>query len=161
MREAFLIIICLFIASFWEIIISPVITIYGVKPSIGVMLVAFFALYRTGFAYAFFAFLWGLIIDSASPGNMGWNSLILILIGSALNFIRNHFNWQGVSTQVAVVSLSVLAHTSVNYVIQNIDSLGNFFYFIVRFALTSALYSGAIWLLIRYLPVFRYRTRET
>ncbi|MBD3233956.1 MAG: rod shape-determining protein MreD [candidate division Zixibacteria bacterium] len=159
MREAILIVFCLFIASFWEILISPVIAIYGIEPNIGVMLVAFFALYRTGFAYAFFAFLWGLIIDSVSPGNMGWNSLILILIGSAISFIRNHFNWQGVSTQVAVVFLSVLVHTSVNYIIQNIDSLGNFFYFIVRFAVASALYSGIIWLLIQYLPVFRYRTR--
>lgn len=151
MKNTLLIIILLFALSVWEILIAPATRIFGVTPNIPVVILVFIGLYRGQIPAVVFAFLWGIIADSPSPEILGWNGLILILIGAGIGFFRTHFNWDNIGSQILLAFFAVFIHSILYFLVANISDSGRVLYIMWRYSLTSAIYSAVAAFILSFL----------
>ncbi|GEM_PF-5841656 len=145
MKNFLLVLLWLFLSALWEIIVSPSISISGVKPDIGIAILVYLALYYGIGTALFFGFFWGIIIDSVTPGNLGLSSLLYVLTGYMIIFIRTHFEWSSPIAQSLIVLFAAFLFSGVFFLITNIGEPGGLFYYIIRYGITSALYTMVIW----------------
>ncbi|MBD3169609.1 MAG: rod shape-determining protein MreD [candidate division Zixibacteria bacterium] len=151
MKNTLLIIVLLFALSVWEILISPAVRIFGVTPNLPVVILVFLGLFRGQTPAVIFAFLWGIIADSPSPEILGWNGLILILIGAGIGFFRTHFNWDNIGSQILLAFFAVFVHSTLYFLVTNIGDPGRVLYIMWRYSLASAVYSAAAAFVLSFL----------
>jgi rod shape-determining protein MreD len=141
MKNLILVIILLFFVSGWEILISPAISIFEIAPELPVIILVFLGLYYGFYSMLLFGFLWGIISSALSPEIMGWNALIMVVIGYGINFIRTHFNWDSTFNQIAVTFFAVLVHDILYFPVSNFGEAGRILIIAGRYSLPTAVYS--------------------
>ncbi|PJA26986.1 MAG: rod shape-determining protein MreD [candidate division Zixibacteria bacterium CG_4_9_14_3_um_filter_46_8] len=152
MRDFASIVIWLFVASFWEVVVAPLVSIYGVKPDIGMIIVIYMALFNRNPVALIFGFFWGVVVDSMVPGNLGWSALLYLLVGYGIGHISTRFHWGTFAAQILLVFGAVAFYQTGHFVVLNFDEPNTFVFHFVRYGLTTALYSTLIWGLLRYFP---------
>jgi rod shape-determining protein MreD len=92
----------------------------------------------------FFAFFWGIIADSGSPEALGWNAMIYVVIAFIITFVRTHFDWSNLTTQMIILGFALLFHDILYFLIFNLSGQGSLFFVTIRYTLPSALYTIAL-----------------
>jgi len=144
MRHILIITVALFVVTAWDIALSPLISIAGLKPNLAIIFLVYLSLFQGNYPALFFAFFWGIIADSGSPEALGWSALIYIAIAFVITFIRTHFNWSNLTTQLIIVGIAVIFHDILYFLIFNLGEPGNILFITIRYTLPSALYTTAL-----------------
>ena len=152
MRDFASIVIWLFAASIWEVVVAPLVSIYGVKPDVGMIIVIYMALFNRNRVALIFGFFWGVVVDSVVPGNLGWSALLYLLVGYGIGHIRTRFHWGTFAAQILLVFGAVVFYQTGYFVVLNFDEPSRLVFLFVRYGITTALYSALIWGVLRYFP---------
>jgi len=131
--------------------VVPALSIFGVQPSILLVVFVLFA-FRTGaLASIWMGFVCGSILDTYSTGTMGAFSLAMTVVGFAVGQMNEKKVHVGYSLRVGVLGLAVLVHDIIWHLASR-HGIGHLPLFLLRVSVPGVLYTmllGAILFAIR------------
>lgn len=118
--------------------------IYGVEPDLIVLVVVVIALTSGPLEATILGFLAGLCQDTYTPADLGLNALTKSLIGFAVGVGRTRIVAETVQVQTLLAMASLAVHDLVYYIGQSGLALGQVPYYLARYTLGRALYTGVV-----------------
>jgi rod shape-determining protein MreD len=136
--------LCLAVAFLGEVMVGPLIAIWGVAPDFTIIAMVILALAAGSTAGTIGGFVLGLVQDISTPALLGLRALCKSGLGFGLGRLRGRLIRGMPLVEATVIGLAVLSHDLLFHVIKsNITNDGDFLSLITR-TIPSALYSGLV-----------------
>jgi len=137
-------IIYLLSIALYEVIIKDATTIYNAAVNYPCLLVLIVAIYKPELVAMWFGFTAGMVASAGHLEILGWQSLILGLLGLAAYHFRDRLNLESLHSKLILILCGVFIHNILWLIING----GNgFWYFLAVSALAGAVYSTVLgWL---------------
>jgi rod shape-determining protein MreD len=134
-----------------KVSVVPVLAVFGVQPSLLLVVFVLFAFRMGALASIWLGFACGTILDTYSSGTAGAFALALTLVGFAVGQLQEKKIHVGYALRVTVLGISVVVHDSVWHLASH-HGLSGLPLFLLRVSLPGMLYTmflGAILFAIR------------
>jgi len=118
--------------------------IWEIEPDLILLTVVFIALSSGHLEATALGFAVGLCQDTYSPADLGLNALAKSLLGFAVGLGRTRIMADTIQVQVAVVMAAVAVHDLIYYLGHGDVAVTQVPYYLMRYTLGRALYSGLI-----------------
>jgi rod shape-determining protein MreD len=128
----------LLLIAMHEVIWREVTGLYFFALNIPAIVVVCVAIYKSETVAIWFGFFAGIVIAAPDPGTMGWQALVMSLIGGAIYHIREKLNLESIYSKLLLIVGAVLVHNLASVIISGTDRL---FYMLWSYCLPSAAYS--------------------
>ncbi len=136
----------LWLIGMHEVFLRDALSIYGVTINLTALAVLLVSLYKSELTAAWFGFVAGLVGFAGLPqtGMLGWQALLLALVGLVAYNVRQQFNLESLYSRLLLVSAGILIHNTLLLILSPWD--GFFLLFLTK-ALPGAVYTAIIaWL---------------
>ncbi|MCK4573503.1 MAG: hypothetical protein KAU36_03985 [candidate division Zixibacteria bacterium] len=136
----------LWLIALHEVFLGDITAVYGVSINLTVLMVLLVALYKSELVTVWFGFLAGLVGFAGLPqsGLLGWQALLLALIGMVAYHMRQRLNLESLFSRLMLVFGGVLVH---NIMLLILNPSGGFFLLLLTKALPGTVYTLVIaWL---------------
>ena len=124
-------------------VLVPRIELFGARPDLLVLLVAYASLALGARSAIILGFAVGLVLDADHPEYLGLHALALSLIGFASAVAWERLVRGSLFVQCSVLFVSALLHDVIYYGVYYRNHLDIFGRFLMRFSLAGALYTAA------------------
>ena len=111
--------IYLLFLGLYQVIFRDLIDIYGVTINLAAFLVLAVALYKSEVMTMWFGFLTGLVLSAGNPNLLGWQALVLALLGIAAYNIKERLNLDSLYTKLLLIFGGVLVHNIISLIIES------------------------------------------
>lgn len=139
-RHVLYLVLALFLQTTWLHYLG----IWDVEPDLILLTVVFIALTSGHLEATALGFAVGLCQDTYSPADLGLNALAKSLIGFAVGLGRSRIMADSIQVQVLVVMAAVAVHDLIYYLGHGDVAVTQVPYYLARYTLGRALYSGLI-----------------
>jgi rod shape-determining protein MreD len=136
------------IAGF-QVIGDPLTTFWGVSINLPVLIVLSLAWTKSELTATWFGFWAGLVMSAGTPQIMGWQALIMAILGWGTFHARERLNVDSLAARLSAMFAGILLHNALTLLVTQSEA---FFYQLWRTALAGAVYTS----LLAYL-YFRFR----
>ena len=139
----------LFLITFHTIILSDIISIFGVRLNLLILLIVIIGLFKSETEAIWFGLSAGIIVGAARLDLMPWEILIIIIIIVAVKQVSSRINLESLASKVVVLASSVFLH---EIIISLIISPKEFLYILIRYIVPGTAYTvliGLIFFLIK------------
>ena len=137
-------ILYLLLVGLYRVVIGEAISIYGVTMNLPVLMVLLVGLYKTEVDSCWFGFVGGLVSFAGVTNLLGWNGLIMAVIGFLAFHSRSRINLESLYSKLLLIFVGVAVH---NVIVQIMSGGGGFLLLLTTKGLTGALYTTvAAWI---------------
>lgn len=133
--------IYLWLVAMHQVFLDEITSIYSVSINLPVLLVLVTALYKSELVSCWFGFVVGLVAYSASIQIVGWQALIMALIGFLTYHAKEKLNLDSLQARLLLVGSGILVHNIVTLILSRSDQ---FFFLLWSQALTGAIYTTVV-----------------
>jgi len=131
-------IIGLFILAFYQIILSELLSIYGINIDLAALFVVMVSLYKSETVAIWFAVATAIVLSAPQLSMMPWEILFLSLIAVGVTNLRSRLNLDTSLSKLSLLAFFLLFHGLAVSLVVSSDS---FFYLIYRNVLPGVLYT--------------------
>jgi rod shape-determining protein MreD len=133
-------ILYLFLIALHQVIIKDATAIYSSTIDMAGMLVLLVALYKSELISLWFGFVAGVVLSAGHPGLLGWQAIVLGILGIVAYQVRERINLESLYAKLLLVLSGVFIHNVLTILISG----GEGFF---RLLLTSA-FPGAVYTMV-------------
>lgn len=127
-----------------QVIWKDVTGIYTASINLAALIVVLVAVYKTETAVLWWGFVSGLVIAAGMPESIGWQALVLAIMGLIAYHIRERLNLDSLMAKLLLVFGCVLFHNICTLIINHMDA---FLYRLFANALAGTVYTTVLaWL---------------
>ncbi|MFQ5452831.1 MAG: hypothetical protein ACE5D6_01430 [Candidatus Zixiibacteriota bacterium] len=135
-----------YILYFWliamhQVILKDVTSIFGISINLAVLIIVLATFYKSELVVCWFSFLIGLIAYTADFHIIGWQVVMMVIIGFIAFHIKEKLNLDSLYAKLLLIFGGVLFHNIISLVLSNSDQ---FFYLFLSKAITGAIYTTII-----------------
>jgi len=124
---------------FYQIVIMPRTTILGVVPNIALIIAVWIALVKTPRRSLFFGFFAGFSIGLLTPADLGWEALLLGLIGMGLSVLKDKIVLEAFPIRILTLFIISMLYQLIFLILSRYDMVsGNFPQILLNTFLTTA-----------------------
>jgi len=137
-------VIYLLLLAMYQVIFANMISIYGATVNLAALMVMLVASFKSEAAATWFGFFCGIVLAAGIPDAVGWQALVLALLGMVAFHFREKLNLESLRARLILVVSGVLAHNLLNIAIVHADA---FWYRLFIDGVLGTIYTGLIaWL---------------
>ncbi|MBQ6999345.1 MAG: rod shape-determining protein MreD [Clostridia bacterium] len=154
--------VLLFVALILQTTLIGELTIFGIAPSLMLILVVCFSLMNDCIPSAVFAVVAGLLLDVSGGRIIGFNALLMMYLSIGVVFVGQEFFRETPRAAAMLVAISTFAYEMI-YFIFSLAIFGgaHFFYMIVRVILIECVYNAVLAIPVYFLVNKFLRIRST
>ncbi|MCE5250855.1 rod shape-determining protein MreD [bacterium] len=119
-------------------------TIFGVRPDLAMLVLLYLASTSESFEITLYGFLIGFLQDVYSPEYLGYNSLVMSLVGFALGFIRERITVERGAVRLFMTLLACLAHDLLYLTFYSHLDLSMMLSLFLRWSIAGALFTSVL-----------------
>ncbi|MBK8803131.1 MAG: rod shape-determining protein MreD [Fibrobacteres bacterium] len=123
--------------------IAPLVSLYGVQPSLFLVVFVLFCLRTGALPAVWMGFFCGMALDTYSIGTVGAFSVALTIVGFSIGQLHERRVHLGYPLRVSLLGLAALLHDVIWHLVSR-HGLGHLPGFVLRVALPSTLYTMLI-----------------
>ncbi len=128
------------IAGF-QVIGQPLTTFWGVSINLPVLIVLTLAWTKSELTATWFGFWAGLVMSAGNPQIMGWQALIMAILGWGTFHVRERLNVDSLAARLSVMFAGILIHNALTLLVTQSEA---FLYQLWRTALAGAVYTSLL-----------------
>ncbi len=134
--------IYLLLVALHVVILKDVTTIYAVPLNLSAFLVLAVTLYKDDVTAIWFGFFAGLVMAaSGPPSQLGWQALVMASLALVGCYVKVRLNLDSLKAKLIFVLGGIFLHNLAVLIISRTDG---FFFYVVSYAITGAIYTTVI-----------------
>jgi rod shape-determining protein MreD len=139
--------VILFILVFFQSLLSDLVSLWGIRLDLGIIILVYVALTRGPTYGIIFGFAIGLLLDVFTPATLGWGALVKCLIGFILGSFKDSLYLESLYSKGAVILLALLLNDLLYYLMVTGVNASTF-NTLTGWSLPSAVYTSVVGILI-------------